>query len=111
MRRELCEILQREVKDPHLGFLTVTEVELSDDLGFARVFYSVLGDELDRKESLRVLNKAKGFLRGQLGRRLHLREAPELVFKYDSSIERGLRIERILEKISKEQKGREGDGN
>jgi ribosome-binding factor A len=107
MRRELSGILQKDLKDPHLGFVTVTGVEVSDDLSFAKVFCSVLGDEADRKRSLRILNKAKGFLRGELARRLRLREAPEMVFKYDGSIERGLRIEEILEKIREEERARE----
>jgi ribosome-binding factor A len=107
MKRELSDILQRDFKDPHLGFVTVTDVEVSDDLGFAKVFCTVLGGEADKKTSLRVLNKAKGFLRGEVSRRLHLREAPELVFKYDNSIERGLRVEQILEQIKEEKEARE----
>jgi len=107
MKRELSDILQRDLRDPHLGFVTLTEVEVSDDLSFAKVFWTVLGDEADKKRSLRVLNKAKGFLRGEVGRRLRLREAPELIFKYDSSTERGLRIEQILEQIKEEEQARE----
>lgn len=107
MKRELSDILQRNFKDPHLGFVTVTDVEVSDDLGFAKIFCTVLGDQADKNRSLRVLNKAKGFLRGEIGRRLHLREAPELIFKYDTSIERGLRIEQILKRIKKEERARE----
>lgn len=107
MKRELSLILQRDFKDPHLGFVTVTDVEVSNDLSFGKVFCTVLGDEADKRRSLRVLNKARGFLRGEVGRRLHLREAPELIFKYDSSVERGLRIEQILEQIREEERARE----
>jgi len=107
MKRELSGILHRDFKDPHLGFVTVTDVEVSDDLSFAKVFCTVLGNEVDRRRSFKILNKARGFLRGELGRRLRLREAPELAFKYDSSIERGLRIEQILKQIKEEERARE----
>jgi len=92
-------MIQFELKDPRIGFLTVTGVELTDDIQHARVYYTVMGDEAKRRETARGLEKAIPFLRRELGRRLHLRTIPELVFHYDSSIEYGNRIEQLLQEV------------
>jgi ribosome-binding factor A len=103
LKAEISEILQRELKDPRLGFVTVTEVEVSPDLRHARVFVSVMGDERAREESLEGLKSAAGFVRGELGRRLTMRVTPEIEFRIDSSIEQGARIFELLEQIRKDE--------
>ncbi|MGZ9584592.1 30S ribosome-binding factor RbfA [Paenibacillus marinisediminis] len=99
IKKELSQLIQMELKDPRIGFLTVTGVEVTNDLSMAKIYLSVLGDDEARENSLKALEKAKGFLRSELGKRIMLRHTPELVFKLDSSIEYGSRIERILNDI------------
>ena len=103
VRHEVAAILQREVKDPRVGFVTVTDVEMSPDLRVARVFYSVLGELDQRRESGRGLASASAYIRREVGRRLHLKVVPELRFVYDTSLERGLRIEAVIESMGKDE--------
>lgn len=95
-------MLQREVKDPRIGFVTVTDVSLTPDLKMARVYVSILGSEQDRKNSLEGLSKAAGFIRYELGRRLRLRHSPEVQFLLDDSLEREERLEQLFEQIHHE---------
>jgi len=104
--QELSEIIQRELRDPRLGFVTVTGAEISRDLRHAKVFVSVLGDEKARDESLKALNSAVGLLRGEFTRRAHLRVAPELEFRFDTGIERGARIFELLHSVADDLKPR-----
>ena len=103
LRQELAELIAREVHDPGIGFLTMTRVKVTPDLQQARVFYTTIGDEKQRKETARALERATPFLRRQLGRRLRLKHVPELDFFYDDSIERQDRIERIMLDIQAER--------
>ncbi|GIX22155.1 MAG: ribosome-binding factor A [Gammaproteobacteria bacterium] len=97
IQRELAELIRREVKDPRLHPLaTVSEVRVSADLGHARVYVSVLGDEAAARDSVDALNHAAGYLRGLLGRRLHLRTIPQLKFIHDTSAERGQRLSALI---------------
>lgn len=96
---EISDLLARGVKDPGIGFVTITHVAVSSDLQYAKVYYTSLGDEAARRQSARALGRALPFLRHQLGRRLHLRRIPELTFVFDESIERQDRIERLLQEI------------
>ncbi|MDN5346690.1 MAG: ribosome-binding factor [Clostridia bacterium] len=107
MKKEIAQILQDELKDPRVGFVTVTEVELSTDLRYAKVYVSIYGDEEAKKQSLEGLSKATGFIRREIGKRISLRHTPEIVFRFDESIERGDRIARLISQI-KEEKGNEG---
>lgn len=100
LRQELSELLAREVHDPGIGFLTITHVKVTPDLQTARVYYTTLGDEKARQGSRRALERAAPFLRRQIGRRLRLKRVPELEFFFDEAIERGDRIEQILQEIS-----------
>jgi ribosome-binding factor A len=100
IKKELSMIFQSEFKDPRLGFVTVTGVEVTNDLSQAKVYLSVLGTEEQKEATLRALAKGTGFLRGELGRRIRLRHTPELIFKFDASVEYGSRIEEILQKIN-----------
>ncbi len=103
IKKELSQILQMELKDPRVGFVTVTGVEVTNDLSQARVYISVMGDDTQKEETLRALDKAQGFLRSELGRRIRLRQIPELLFKFDTSIEYGSRIEQLLQEINREE--------
>ncbi len=78
MKKELGEILTRKIKDPRIGFVTVTDVEVTGDLQQAKVFISVLGDEKQKQDTLLGLAKAKGFMRSEIGQRIRLRKTPEL---------------------------------
>lgn len=99
LRMEISELIAREVKDPGVGFVTITHVAVTADLQHAKVYYTTLGDEKARRQSARALERAVPFLRHQLGRRLRLRRIPELVLVFDESIERQDRIERLLNEI------------
>jgi ribosome-binding factor A len=99
IRSELGTLLTRDVRDPGIGFITVTRVHLSPDLQLARVFYTALGDEKARTRTARAIDRAAPFLRRQIGSRLRLRRVPELVFVYDQSVAGQDRIEQLLNEI------------
>lgn len=99
IREELASIIARELKDPGIGFLTLTAVKVSADLQVARVYYTALGDPRARRETARALDRATPFLRRQIAGRLRLRRAPELHFHYDESIARAERVEQLLRDI------------
>ena len=103
LREEIADLLARQVHDPGIGFLTITQVKVSPDLQVARVYYTTLGDDKARRESAKALGRATPFLRRQIGGRLRLKRVPSLEFFFDESIERGDRIERILHEISAER--------
>ena len=96
IRKELSELVARQVHDPGIGFLTITHVKMTPDLQNARIYYTVIGDDQARKEAQRALGRASGFLRRQIGSRLRRKMVPELAFFYDESIERQDRIEKIM---------------
>jgi len=102
MKKEVGDILNRKIKDPRVGFVTVTDVELTNDLQHATVFISVLGNEDEKQDSLIGLSKASGFIRSELGKRIRLRKTPEIVFQFDEAHEYGNRIDSILRKLNKE---------
>ncbi len=96
IRDEVADILRRELRDPRVGFTSVTDVEVSDDLRHARVYVSVLGGEEDRRRTIEGLEKARGFIRASLGQRLRLRYVPDLAFALDRSLEEGHRVGLLL---------------
>ncbi|MEW6366510.1 MAG: 30S ribosome-binding factor RbfA [Acidobacteriota bacterium] len=102
VQHELMRLIQREMHDPRLGFVTVTEVRMSPDLRSARVYVSVMGEEEKQKETLSVLQHAEGFLRNGLSKVLQMRFTPELHFVLDRSIERSIRIEELLHEDEKQ---------
>ncbi|MCL6582780.1 MAG: 30S ribosome-binding factor RbfA [bacterium] len=104
IQEEISLILLEETKDPRIQFVSITRVEVSDDLKHAKVFASVLGSAEKKKEVFNGLRSAQGFIQKQLGRKLHLRYTPEIVFKMDDSIERGAHIYELLEEIKNEDK-------
>ena len=111
IQAELASLLTRDVHDPGIGFLTITSVKVSPDLQQARVYYTTIGDDKARRESARALNRATPFLRRQIGQRLRLKRVPELTFFYDESIEKGDRVERILQELQSERAARPGIGD
>ncbi len=96
----MARLLSTELKDPRLGFVTVTRVEITQDLQHAKVFVSVIGDRHVAKQSLLALESAKGFLRGELGHAIALRHTPELSFVEDRSTERAIELSRVLAQTS-----------
>src|SRR5690625_5435553 len=91
---EISDIINNKIKDPRIGFLTITDVEVTGDLQQAKVFFSVLGDEEEREETLLGLSKANGFIRSEIGQRIRLRKVPEIIFEYDVAHEYGNNIDR-----------------
>ena len=102
IRQDLGELLAREVRDPGIGFLTITRVRVTDDLMQARVFYTTIGDQAAAQKTARALERALPFLRRALGERLRLRRVPELTFAVDESIGHQARVEELLEQIKRE---------
>jgi ribosome-binding factor A len=96
IRQVIGDALAGELKDPRVGFVTVTDVRTSADLSHARVYVSVLGDDAQREDSLVGLRSAHGFLQGRLGRELGLKRTPALEFEYDDTTDRALRLDEIL---------------
>lgn len=99
IRSELGSLLARDVRDPGVGFVTVTRVQVSPDLQLARVYYTVLGDEKTRQASGRAVERATPFLRRQIGSRLRLKRVPDLKFVYDEAIAGQDRIEQLLNEL------------
>ena len=109
IRQELMDLLQREMKDPRLGFATITRVETARDLGHARVWVSVLGTDLERERTMAALRVATPWLRRKLGERLSLRHVPELTVREDDSIESGDRVLRIIQELEEGSPGSSTD--
>ena len=115
LQRELAALIQHEVRDPRVGMVSVTGVDVSRDLGHARVYYTVMGTDSteDAKESTDVLNKAAGFLRSQLSRDSNMRTVPQLRFYFDSSVGRGRDLEDLIQRAARADRDlglREEDG-
>jgi len=106
---EISDMLRRELKDPRLGFITITGAEITRDLRHAKVFVSVMGDEQAQSDSLAALRSAHGLIRGEFARRAHLRVAPEILFQPDVGIARGARIFELLNQVASEPKAPETD--
>ncbi len=102
LQRELARLISTELKDPRLGFTTVTRVEITNDLQRARVYVSIIGDRHVAKQSLIALESAKGFLRGELGHAVVLRHTPELEFVEDRSTEKAIELSKVLARTASE---------
>ncbi len=103
MKKELGEIVNHKLKDPRIGFVTITDVELTNDLLQATVYISVLGHEAEKNRTLEGLQKATGFIRSEIGKRIRLRKVPEITFALDEAQEYGNRIEMILKKLKEDE--------
>lgn len=103
IQMELSQLILHRVKDPRLGFVTITHVSVTPDLKSANVFFSALGDRKVRKDSLTALEKAAGFLQKEIGSALQLRFTPRLKFQIDDSLDRGMEIDKVLREIHKDE--------
>ncbi|MDO8445296.1 MAG: 30S ribosome-binding factor RbfA [Deltaproteobacteria bacterium] len=109
LHQEISQLLIKGVKDPRIGFVTITGVEVSDDLKEAKVYYSVIGTDEEKKAAEIGLKSSAGFIRKELRKVLALRHIPNLHFRFDSSLEYGARIERILREVKVEEEVKEDD--
>jgi ribosome-binding factor A len=100
VREVLSSQLAEGLKDPRIGFVTVTGVETSPDLRFARVYVSVLGDEGERRASLEALESSRGFLQARIGDELRMKRTPALSFQYDETVERADRMSRLIDEVA-----------
>lgn len=100
---EISTIVRRELSDPDVGFVTITDAEVTPDLRHARIYFTVLGDEAQRAKTGKSLNRAAGFIRSQFAHRAQLRYVPDLRFEYDVSVERGTRISQLLEQVRRDE--------
>ncbi|MFH1777596.1 MAG: 30S ribosome-binding factor RbfA [Candidatus Omnitrophota bacterium] len=104
---EVSDIIQRHLKDPRVGFVTITHVELTADLRFARIYFSVYGDDKEKSETTDGIKSSLRFIRRELGHRLRLKFVPEIVFKLDESVEHSIRIQEVINQINKGKKNAE----
>ena len=108
IRKEVSLIIHDELKDPRIGFITITRVELTEDLRFAKIFYSVLGKEEEHKKTRLALDSALGYIRSLVAQRINLRIATELMLKEDHSTEYSVRIEEVLNQIKEIDEPKKG---
>lgn len=109
LRTEISLLVQMELKDPRLGFVTITDTSVTPDLRCARVFVSVMGTQEEQQASLKALQSARGFLRSELSRRAHLKTVPELEFRLDDAVSRGHRIFELLQEVRRSEGRNDGD--
>jgi ribosome-binding factor A len=103
IQKEISHMLVRTLKDPRIGFVTITRVAVSEDYRMAKVYFSVPGSSDEREKSTDGLNSAKGYVRKELGRRIRLKHVPEITFEFDPSIEYAIHIGEVIEQIKKER--------
>lgn len=103
LKTEISEILRRELKDPRLGFITIIDSEITPDLAHAKVFVSIMGSEEEREANMAILNRAARFIRQEFGKRVKMKVLPEIEFKLDTSVERGVRMLELLEQIKRDE--------
>ncbi|NLW16358.1 MAG: 30S ribosome-binding factor RbfA [Firmicutes bacterium] len=102
---ELSDIIHGSLKDPRVGFVSVTAVEVSRDLRHVKAFVSVMGDEAEQEQTVATLNNAADYIRTEIGKRIRLRHTPEIIFRLDKSIEYGTHINALLRKLKEEEQG------
>ena len=102
IKQQVSNIIRNDLKDPRVGFVTVTSVDLSRDLRHAKVFISVMGSDEDRSKSMEGLERASGFIRSRLGNKIRIRHIPELLFRHDDSYEYAARIDVVMKQIELE---------
>ncbi len=104
LKEQVSEILHRELKDPRLGFVTVTDAEITADLRYAKVFVSIMGTDDERESSMAVLKNSQRFVRQAFAKRVSMKVLPEIEFRLDTSVDHGVRILELLEQIKREDK-------
>lgn len=108
IQKEINAILQKQIKNAQLGFVTITEVKVTDDLQQAKVYFTVYGSEQEKISTEKLLKKMTSFVRYHVGQRIRLRYTPEIVFQYDETIERAARIDELINKIQEERSNARG---
>lgn len=103
IQKEFSEILRRDIKDPRIGFVTVTKVRVTPDLKIANIYISIYGSDEEKEKSIRGLESAKGYIRSLFAKRLELRFAPEIRFFFDKSIEEGIRISKLISELKEKE--------
>ncbi|MDD5174154.1 MAG: 30S ribosome-binding factor RbfA [Candidatus Omnitrophota bacterium] len=111
LRQEISKIVLEEIKDPRIGFLTITKVDLTKDLRYAKVYFSVLGGVKEKALALKGLNSAKGYIKGKVADRIKLRLVPDISFRIDESIEHTKEIYDLFERIKKKDGGGLNEGS
>ncbi|MFH1479066.1 MAG: 30S ribosome-binding factor RbfA [Candidatus Omnitrophota bacterium] len=104
LKREISKILHDDLKDPRIGFITITRIDLTGDLRFAKVYFSALGNDIDIGSCTEGIESASGYIRKLIGERLNLKYVPELSFIYDRSIEYSINLEKTFERLKNEHK-------
>jgi ribosome-binding factor A len=104
LMREISDILRNSLKDPRIGFVSLTEVELTPDVRLAKVYFSVMGGDEDKRRALEGLRAASGYIRSEIAQRIRLRHVPDLTFVLDQSIERGVRVIDLLNRLGIDDK-------
>ena len=107
IQRDVSEIIRLELKDPRVGLITITDVEVTQDNAHAKVFFTALGEPVQQEAATRALNHAAGFMRSELAQRLKLRTVPQLRFDYDVSVERGMRLSELIDQAVSGSSGQE----
>lgn len=102
IQREVSEIIQFILKDPKIGFITITDVTVTGDLSIAKIYVSFLGQKAREEAGMKALDRSKGFIRSELAKRMTIRKVPQLFFLIDDSLEKGNKIERIIFDLKKE---------
>lgn len=102
IKREATSIVQEELKDPRLGFLSITQVKMSPDLRYAKIFVSIMGTQEEKRQTIEALTGAAGFIRNHLGKRVRMRYIPELSFAHDESLEQAASMYRLIEQVRKQ---------
>ncbi|WP_075876225.1 30S ribosome-binding factor RbfA [Merdibacter massiliensis] len=99
IQKEVSSIIQMELKDPKIGFITITDVTVTNDLSIAKIYVTFLGQQARIDAGMKALERSKGFIRSMLAKRMTIRKVPQLIFVYDESLERGNKIERIIKEL------------
>ena len=113
IQKEISQMLVKSIKDPRIGFVTITRVNVSEDCRFAKIYFSVAGNLEEKERSIKGLESAKGYVRRELGRRIRLRYTPDIVFQFDPSIEYAIHMEELIQSIHPKEvsDGGEEEGN
>ncbi len=106
LKEEISDILRREIKDPRLGFFTIIDAEITSDFRHAKVFVSIMGTEEERKQSMEVLKHAQHFVRQEFGKRVRMKVLPDIQFRLDESVDKGVRMLELLEEIKRDEEER-----
>lgn len=102
IQKEVSSIIQMELKDPKVGFITITDVTVTNDLSIAKIYVTFLGQRPRIDAGMKALERSKGFIRSQLASRMNIRKVPQLIFVYDESLKKGNRIDEIIQKMKKD---------